>query len=195
MNPFKHQIHTNSPIDAAVVQQILYSGSISAPDTIRLQTCQTIPLQFIFYLTFFLHRWKKESQRSQCWWMHAVKLWLRNVRCLSREHQNLWARKAETTPAKKTQSASLLLRYVHVQFLWFSCHFSHYWVLFHVQATDVPEYEFDLQADEKETRENKDDIITETFPCYKPAPDVVEPVGEDGSFTCSCLFLNIFLNS
>lgn len=133
--------------------------------------------------------------------MHAVKLWLRNVRCLSREHQNLRARKAETTPAKKTQSTSLLLRYVHVQFLWFSYHFSRYWILFHVQATDVPEYEFDLQADEKETIENKDYIITEKFPCYKvlldakPTPDVVEPVGEDGSFTCSCLFLYIFLNS
>ncbi|XP_044078939.1 X-ray radiation resistance-associated protein 1 isoform X2 [Siniperca chuatsi] len=55
---------------------------------------------------------------------------------------------------------------------------------FVTQATDVPEYEFDLQADEKETAErNKDDAIPERFTCYemlmdaKPNPDVVEPVG------------------
>ncbi|XP_042354596.1 X-ray radiation resistance-associated protein 1 isoform X2 [Plectropomus leopardus] len=54
---------------------------------------------------------------------------------------------------------------------------------FVTQATDVPEYKFDLQTDEKETTENKDDIIPEKFPCYKmlmdakPNPDVVEPIG------------------
>lgn len=73
------------------------------------------------------------------------------------------------------------------------------------QATDVPEHEFDIQADEKETAENKqrnkDDAIPERFACYellmnaKPNPDVVEPVGEDSSFTCSLLFLYIFLQA
>ncbi|XP_049448063.1 X-ray radiation resistance-associated protein 1 isoform X1 [Epinephelus fuscoguttatus] len=53
---------------------------------------------------------------------------------------------------------------------------------FVTQATDVPKYEFDLQPGEKETAENKDNIIPEKFPCYKmlmdakPNPDVVEPV-------------------
>lgn len=68
-----------------------------------------------------------------------------------------------------------------------------------LQATIVPEYEFDLRADEKDTAENKqrnqDDAIPERFTCYemlldaKPKPDVVEPIGEDSSFTCSFLFL------
>lgn len=57
-----------------------------------------------------------------------------------------------------------------------------------VQATDVPEYEFDVQADEKETAANKegneDDTKPERFTCYemlmdaKPNPDVLEPIGE-----------------
>lgn len=67
--------------------------------------------------------------------------------------------------------------------------FSLYWLLFDVQTTDVPEYEFDLQPDEKETGENKernkDDTKPERFICYdmlmdsKPNPDVAECIGED----------------
>lgn len=75
-------------------------------------------------------------------------------------------------------------------------------MLFHVQAADISEYEFNLRAEEtpenKETKE--DDIIPEKFDCYKmltdakPNPDVVvAPIGEDCSFTCSCLFSCIFL--
>ncbi|XP_044226953.1 X-ray radiation resistance-associated protein 1 isoform X2 [Thunnus albacares] len=58
---------------------------------------------------------------------------------------------------------------------------------FVTQATDIPDHEFDLQLDEKETAENekrnKDDAIFEKSTCYemlmdaKPDPDVVEPVG------------------
>lgn len=69
-------------------------------------------------------------------------------------------------------------------------------MLFHVQATDVPEYEFDLQADETETREReertRDDAIPKKFTQHevlmdvKPNPDVVQPVGKG-------LFLYIFL--
>lgn len=70
-------------------------------------------------------------------------------------------------------------------------------VLFHVQATQGPEFECDLQADEKEISANKADTIPERF--YemlmdtKPNPDVVAPVGEGGTFSCSCLFVDIFL--
>lgn len=69
--------------------------------------------------------------------------------------------------------------------------------------TDFPEHEFDLQADEKETEENKkrnkDDSVPEKFTCYetfmdsKPNPDVVEPIGKYSSFACSYFFLSIFL--
>ncbi|XP_028451860.1 X-ray radiation resistance-associated protein 1 isoform X2 [Perca flavescens] len=55
---------------------------------------------------------------------------------------------------------------------------------FVTQATDVPQCEFDLQADEKEIAENKYDANSERFTCYKmlmdakPDPDdVVEPIG------------------
>ncbi|XP_078121963.1 X-ray radiation resistance-associated protein 1 isoform X2 [Sander vitreus] len=55
---------------------------------------------------------------------------------------------------------------------------------FVTQATDVPQCEFDLQADEKEIAENKDDANSERFTCYKmlmdakPDPDdVVEHIG------------------
>ncbi|XP_041808511.1 X-ray radiation resistance-associated protein 1 isoform X2 [Chelmon rostratus] len=58
---------------------------------------------------------------------------------------------------------------------------------FLTQATDVPEYEFDLQADETETREReertRDDAIPKKFTQHevlmdvKPNPDVVQPVG------------------
>ncbi|KAM7397917.1 hypothetical protein PAMA_005994 [Pampus argenteus] len=58
---------------------------------------------------------------------------------------------------------------------------------FVTQATDVPEYKFDLQSDEKESAEsekrNEDDAIPQKFTCYemlmdaKPNPDVVEPIG------------------
>ncbi|XP_039634222.1 X-ray radiation resistance-associated protein 1 isoform X2 [Perca fluviatilis] len=55
---------------------------------------------------------------------------------------------------------------------------------FVTQATDVPQFEFDLQADEKEIAENKYDANSERFTCYKmlmdakPDPDdVVEPIG------------------
>ena len=61
----------------------------------------------------------------------------------------------------------------------------------HVQLTDVPEHEFDLQAEEKETAENKeDDTVPVKFTGYemltdtKPSPDMA-PVGEDSGFTCS----------
>ncbi|XP_031724990.1 X-ray radiation resistance-associated protein 1 isoform X1 [Anarrhichthys ocellatus] len=45
---------------------------------------------------------------------------------------------------------------------------------FLTQATDVPEYEFDLPADEKETAGNKERLMDAKA---KPSPDVVEPVG------------------
>ncbi|XP_034745050.1 X-ray radiation resistance-associated protein 1 isoform X1 [Etheostoma cragini] len=55
---------------------------------------------------------------------------------------------------------------------------------FVTQATDVPQCDFELQADEKEIAENKEDANSERFTCYKmlmdakPDPDdVVEPVG------------------
>uniref|UniRef100_A0A8C9ZL54 X-ray radiation resistance associated 1 n=1 Tax=Sander lucioperca TaxID=283035 RepID=A0A8C9ZL54_SANLU len=54
---------------------------------------------------------------------------------------------------------------------------------FVTQATDVPQCEFDLQADDKEIAENKHDANSERFTCYKmlmdakPDPDdVVEPI-------------------
>ncbi|XP_070774133.1 X-ray radiation resistance-associated protein 1 [Enoplosus armatus] len=53
---------------------------------------------------------------------------------------------------------------------------------FVTQATDVPEYEFDLQADEK-AAEKEDDATPERFTCYKmlmdakPNPDMVVAVG------------------
>lgn len=73
--------------------------------------------------------------------------------------------------------------------VWLSslCIFSPCWMLFHIQATDVPEY--DLRTDEKQTAVNKesdvDDGIPEDFDCYKMLmdaklnPDAVEPIGED----------------
>lgn len=77
--------------------------------------CPIMTLQISLYvsktvtlLIFLYCRWKKESwrrQRSHCWWMRLILLRLRKVRWLSREHQN---------PSMKTQSSSLLLRYVHV---------------------------------------------------------------------------------
>ncbi|KAM6911598.1 X-ray radiation resistance-associated protein 1 [Lycodopsis pacificus] len=45
---------------------------------------------------------------------------------------------------------------------------------FLTQATDVPEYELDLPADEKETAGNKERLMDAKA---KPSPDVVEPVG------------------
>ncbi|XP_037604365.1 X-ray radiation resistance-associated protein 1 [Sebastes umbrosus] len=48
---------------------------------------------------------------------------------------------------------------------------------FVTQVTDVPEYEFDLQVDERETAEHKDDAIPERLMDAKPNPDVVEPIG------------------
>ncbi|XP_071373094.1 X-ray radiation resistance-associated protein 1 [Centroberyx affinis] len=58
---------------------------------------------------------------------------------------------------------------------------------FVTQATDVPDYEFNLPSDEEEKAENmersEDDTIPEKFKCYKmlmdakPNPDVSEPVG------------------
>ncbi|XP_029304202.1 X-ray radiation resistance-associated protein 1 isoform X2 [Cottoperca gobio] len=52
---------------------------------------------------------------------------------------------------------------------------------FATQAPEVPEYECDLRADEKEVAANKDNAIPERFACCKMLmdanPDVVEPVG------------------
>uniref|UniRef100_UPI003AAD63C3 X-ray radiation resistance-associated protein 1 n=1 Tax=Centroberyx gerrardi TaxID=166262 RepID=UPI003AAD63C3 len=58
---------------------------------------------------------------------------------------------------------------------------------FVTQATDVPDYEFNLPSDEEEKAENtersEDDTIPEKFKCYKmlmdakPNPDVAEPAG------------------
>ncbi|KAM9348900.1 X-ray radiation resistance-associated protein 1 [Symphorus nematophorus] len=55
---------------------------------------------------------------------------------------------------------------------------------FVTQVTDVPEHEFDLQAEEKETAENKEDSAIpvkftgyEMLMDYKPNPDMMEPVG------------------
>ncbi|KAK5858444.1 hypothetical protein PBY51_002582 [Eleginops maclovinus] len=54
---------------------------------------------------------------------------------------------------------------------------------FVTQATEVPEYECDLQADGKDISANKADTIPERLTCYemltdtKANPDVVEPVG------------------
>ncbi|KAM7374265.1 hypothetical protein PAMP_006933 [Pampus punctatissimus] len=58
---------------------------------------------------------------------------------------------------------------------------------FMTQATDVPEYKFDFQSNEKETaqseKRNEDDAIPQKFTCYKmlmdakPNPDVLEPIG------------------
>ncbi|XP_068572560.1 X-ray radiation resistance-associated protein 1 isoform X2 [Cebidichthys violaceus] len=45
---------------------------------------------------------------------------------------------------------------------------------FVTQATDVPEYEFDLPADEKEPAGNKERLMDAKA---KPSPDVVEPIG------------------
>ncbi|XP_054481677.1 X-ray radiation resistance-associated protein 1 [Anoplopoma fimbria] len=45
---------------------------------------------------------------------------------------------------------------------------------FVTQATDVPEYEFDLPADEKETAGNKERLMDGKA---KPSPDVEEPIG------------------
>lgn len=73
-----------------------------------------------------------------------------------------------------------------------------YW-MFNVQATDIPECEFDLRADEEITAENKeknrDGDIPVEFTCYEmlmdanPNPDLVKPIGKDCPFVCSYLFL------
>lgn len=67
------------------------------------------------------------------------------------------------------------------------------------QATDVPQCEFDLQADDKEIAENKHDANSERFTCYKmlmdakPDPDdVVEPISEDCSFNIQLFIFGHF---
>lgn len=74
-----------------------------------------------------------------------------------------------------------------------------FWMLLPVQAADVSEYEFDLGAGEREAAEGEDGTVPEKCDYCKmlmdakPNPGVAEPFGEDCSFTCSCLFLSIFI--
>lgn len=63
-------------------------------------------------------------------------------------------------------------------------------MLLHFQATDVPEYECDLPAVNKETAGNEERLMDSKG---KPSPDVVEPIGEDRSFTRRYAVLDIFL--
>lgn len=77
-------------------------------------------------------------------------------------------------------------------------------MLFRLQSADVSVYQSDLQTDKKnpvgkDDNTEEDDTIPGNSSCYKmtkdakPNPEVVEPIGKDFSFTCSCLFSYIFL--